>query len=55
MALKGSKFAYYDSYELFKLGRPIHTLDMCLSSVRPDMTSKVPRFIITMNNQKQYQ
>lgn len=54
VALKGSKFSYYDTQEDFKHGRPIHTLEMSLSSVRPDMAAKLPRFIITTNNQKQY-
>ena len=38
----------------FVHGRPIHVLEMSLSSVRPDISSKLPRFIITMNNMKQY-
>lgn len=54
VALKGSKFAYYETQEDFKQGKPINTLDLSLSNVRPDMTSKLPRFIITMSNQKQY-
>ena len=40
--------------QLFAEGKPINTLDMCLGSVRPDYSAKLPRFIITMNNQKSY-
>ena len=54
VAVKDSKFAYYETQDDFKQDKPINTLDMSLSSVRPDMTSKLPRFIITMSNQKQY-
>ena len=54
VALKGSKFAYYLSQDDFKHDKPINTLNMRLATVKPDMTAKLPRFVIIMSNQKQY-
>jgi Arf-GAP/Rho-GAP domain/ANK repeat/PH domain-containing protein 1 len=53
VALKGSKFAYYENKEAFVHARPIHILELALANVRPDPSGK-HRFIITMNNQKTY-
>eukprot|EP00731_Ephydatia_muelleri_P030729 Em0022g243a len=54
VALKGSKFAYYETEADFDIGKPIHVLDMTLGNVRPDMVGSKCRFTITMNNQRSY-
>ncbi|XP_019855674.1 PREDICTED: arf-GAP with Rho-GAP domain, ANK repeat and PH domain-containing protein 1-like isoform X1 [Amphimedon queenslandica] len=53
VALKGAKFAYYDSKEDFVQGKPIHVLDMRLAMVKPEAGGK-SRFTITMPNQRSY-
>jgi hypothetical protein len=49
VALKGAKFAYYNSKEEFLAAKPIHVLESKLLNVRPDMSGSY-RFTITTAN-----